>query len=292
MTDTSVIPTPATPDVCSISVLIDGDRDLRRVPRALGVGVQRAQPDPGRLACSSATARRPSRPSRQSTPIISCPARRSRSSSGTGRETRDRVQGDHRQAPRARSARTARLLSWSAATRRCRMTSGLKSRYFTDTTDGDILDELIGEYGLGRDVATTKPSLKEVVQYDSTDWDFLVCRAEANGHVVAVRDGKVTVGPPGDRRRARGDRPVRRDRARARRRDRRPLAGQGRQRHGLERHRPGARHGRCVRAVGDRQRQPLGGGPLRRDRRRPAPAPPRRQAQRAGAAGLGRRPAA
>ena len=45
-------------------------------------------------------------------------------------------------------------------------------------------------------MATTKPSLKEVVQYDSTDWDFLVCRAEANGHVVAVRDGKVTVGPP------------------------------------------------------------------------------------------------
>ena len=77
-----------------------------------------------------------------------------------------------------------------------RMTSGLKSRYYTDTTDGDILDELLGEYGLDREVATTKPSLKEVVQYDSTDWDFVVCRAEANGHVVAVRDGKVTVGPP------------------------------------------------------------------------------------------------
>jgi Rhs element Vgr protein len=45
-------------------------------------------------------------------------------------------------------------------------------------------------------VASTKPSLAEVVQYDSTDWDFVVCRAEANGHVVAVRDGKVTVGPP------------------------------------------------------------------------------------------------
>ena len=76
------------------------------------------------------------------------------------------------------------------------MTSGLKSRYYTDTTDGDILDDLVGRYQLDRDVAATKPSLKEVVQYHATDWDFLVCRAEANGHVVAVRDGKVVVGPP------------------------------------------------------------------------------------------------
>src|SRR4029453_10505368 len=27
-----------------------------------------------------------------------------------------------------------------------RMTSGLKSRYYTETTDGDLLDELLGEY--------------------------------------------------------------------------------------------------------------------------------------------------
>jgi uncharacterized protein involved in type VI secretion and phage assembly len=38
--------------------------------------------------------------------------------------------------------------------------------------------------------------LKEVIQYDATDWDFLVCRTEANGQVVAVRDGKVTVASP------------------------------------------------------------------------------------------------
>ena len=98
--------------------------------------------------------------------------------------------------------------------------------------------------------------------------------------------------PAGDRRRAGRHRPVRGDRARARRRDRRPLAGQGRHRQGLERHRPGARLGRCLRAVGDRQRQPVGVGPVRRDRRRPAPAPPRRQARRARAAGVGRRAAA
>lgn len=97
---------------------------------------------------------------------------------------------------RIRVRRNATLLSLECRDKAVRMTSGLNSRYYTDTTDGDILDDLVGRYQLDRDVATTKPSLKEVVQYHATDWDFLVCRAEANGHVVAVRDGKVVVGPP------------------------------------------------------------------------------------------------
>ena len=143
---------------------------------------------------------------------------------------------------RVRVRKNGTLLSLECRDKAVRMTSGLKSRYFTDTTDGDILDELHRRSTASTATSTTtKPSLKEVVQYDSTDWDFLVCRAEANGHVVAVRDGKVTVGPP-----ATDAEPVvtaqfGATRARARRRDRRPLAGQGRQGDGLERHRPGAR---------------------------------------------------
>jgi Rhs element Vgr protein len=106
-------------------------------------------------------------------------------------------------ANRIRVRRAGSLLAVECRDKAVRMTSGRHSRYFTDTTDGQLLDELIGGYGLARDVASTTPQLHEVVQFDSTDWDFLVCRAEANGHVVAVRDGKVTVGPP-----ATGGRPV------------------------------------------------------------------------------------
>ena len=47
------------------------------------------------------------------------------------------------------------------------------------------------------------PDLKEVVQYETTDWDFLLCRAEANGQVVMVEDGKVKIAQP-----ATGDEPV------------------------------------------------------------------------------------
>jgi Rhs element Vgr protein len=37
---------------------------------------------------------------------------------------------------------------------------------------------------------------KELVQYGAADWDFLICRAEANGMMVFVKDGAVSVKKP------------------------------------------------------------------------------------------------
>jgi len=58
------------------------------------------------------------------------------------------------------------------------------------------MEELIDAHSLTKDVEATIPSLKEIVQYQSTDWDFLLCRAEANGQVVLIDDKKVTVARP------------------------------------------------------------------------------------------------
>jgi Rhs element Vgr protein len=77
-----------------------------------------------------------------------------------------------------------------------RMTTGLNSRYYIDKKDSDIMEELLGIHSLQKEVEATKPDLREVVQYESSDWDFLVCRAEANGCVVQVQDDKVVIGPP------------------------------------------------------------------------------------------------
>jgi Rhs element Vgr protein len=77
-----------------------------------------------------------------------------------------------------------------------KMTSGVKSKYFIDMKDSDIMEQLIRPYGLQKDIETTLPRLKEVVQYDSTDWDFMLCRAEANGQVVMVEDGKIKIAKP------------------------------------------------------------------------------------------------
>jgi Rhs element Vgr protein len=69
--------------------------------------------------------------------------------------------------------------------------------------DSDLMEEIISSYELEKDVQATTPELTEVTQYNATDWDFLLCRAEANGQVVMVSDGKVTVTQP-----ATGDEPV------------------------------------------------------------------------------------
>lgn len=77
------------------------------------------------------------------------------------------------------------------------MTVGRKNANFIDKKDSDIISAILGKYSnLTSDVAATTHQYKEVVQYYSTDWDFLVSRAEINGRVVHVSAGKVTVKDP------------------------------------------------------------------------------------------------
>lgn len=194
MTDARVIPTPATPGVCPISLLIDGtevsgefnvlsasvSNELNRVPSA---SVQLLDGEASKHALAASDTDR------------FVPGKEIEIKLRYRGETETVFKGiivKHRVRVRSNGTQMS-LACWDKAVR---MTSGLKSRYYTDTTDGDILDDLLGQYQLDRDVAATKPSLKEVVQYNATDWDFLVCRAEANGHVVSVRDGRVAIGPP------------------------------------------------------------------------------------------------
>lgn len=77
-----------------------------------------------------------------------------------------------------------------------KMTIGRKNKYFKDLADSDIIDEILDQYGLDKDVESTSATHAEMVQYYCTDWDFIVSRAEANGMLVLVNDGTITVQPP------------------------------------------------------------------------------------------------
>lgn len=78
-----------------------------------------------------------------------------------------------------------------------KLTVGRKNANFVDSKDSDIIAKLIsGSSGLSADVTASNTQHKESVQYYATDWDFLLARAEANGFLVIVEDGKLTVGPP------------------------------------------------------------------------------------------------
>ena len=77
-----------------------------------------------------------------------------------------------------------------------KMTKTRMNAYYTNTTDSNVISTLIGNAGLSADVASTSPQLKEVIQYYATDWDFMLARADANGMIVFVNNGTVSVKQP------------------------------------------------------------------------------------------------
>lgn len=77
-----------------------------------------------------------------------------------------------------------------------RLTVGRKNAYFFDQTDADIISSVVSGAGLTGDVESTTPSHKQQVQYRSTDWDFVLARARANGKLVFTNGDAVAVKKP------------------------------------------------------------------------------------------------
>lgn len=65
-----------------------------------------------------------------------------------------------------------------------------------DKTDSDIIEAVLNAAGVGADVEATTLSHKQVLQYQSTDWDFILARARANGQLVWCEGDKVVVRKP------------------------------------------------------------------------------------------------
>jgi len=77
-----------------------------------------------------------------------------------------------------------------------KMTIGRKNNYYYESTDSEIIEEIVGTYGLSAEVESTEYGHKELVQYQSSDWDFVMTRAQANGKVCIVENGEMTVVAP------------------------------------------------------------------------------------------------
>lgn len=77
-----------------------------------------------------------------------------------------------------------------------KLTIGRKSKYFYDVKDSDAFEDILGTYGLQKDVESTNYSHKELVQYNTSDWDFIVSRAQANGKLCFVENGKISIKKP------------------------------------------------------------------------------------------------
>ncbi|HSF53861.1 MAG TPA: type VI secretion system tip protein VgrG, partial [Algoriphagus sp.] len=78
-----------------------------------------------------------------------------------------------------------------------KMTVGRKNKYFFESKDSEVIEEVIGSYsGLSAEVEATTATHPEMVQYYVSDWDFILTRAEVNGKITLIEDGKVKILKP------------------------------------------------------------------------------------------------
>lgn len=77
-----------------------------------------------------------------------------------------------------------------------KMTTTCNSRYFKDVKDSDIMEELIDHYGMDKQVAATSLQHQQMVQYNCTDWDFMLSRCDASGLLCITNNNKITIDKP------------------------------------------------------------------------------------------------
>ena len=77
-----------------------------------------------------------------------------------------------------------------------KLTIGTKNKYFVDKTDSDVIEEIVGTYSLDADIEASDVTHKALVQFNCTDWDFILSRAEVNGKVCINNDGAIQIKAP------------------------------------------------------------------------------------------------
>jgi Rhs element Vgr protein len=67
-----------------------------------------------------------------------------------------------------------------------KMTKGRFNAIFQNEKDSDAISSIVGKYGLQVSVDATVPELPVLMQYNCSDWDFLLIRAEMNNMSVVT----------------------------------------------------------------------------------------------------------
>ena len=77
-----------------------------------------------------------------------------------------------------------------------KLTVGRKSAYYYDSKDSDIADQLLANKGISSNLEATSDTHAELVQYQITDWDFIVTRAQVNGQLCFLEKNEVKIAKP------------------------------------------------------------------------------------------------
>jgi Rhs element Vgr protein len=77
------------------------------------------------------------------------------------------------------------------------MTLARKNYIFEKKKDSEAINEIVGKYApLSASVDATKTKYNELVQYYTSDWDFILSRADANGLVIITEGKDISIKKP------------------------------------------------------------------------------------------------
>lgn len=89
------------------------------------------------------------------------------------------------------------ILMVDCADHAVKLTTVPKSRYFYDSAESEVFETIISGYsGLAADIEPMEFVQKELLQFQATDWDFLMSRAEVNGMFCVADGGTITIEKP------------------------------------------------------------------------------------------------
>lgn len=75
-----------------------------------------------------------------------------------------------------------------------KLTQPRKRALFRKQADHEIIGKIVADAGLKKGkIEATQPKHDEIVQYDATDWDFILARADIQGLVVVADDGRISL---------------------------------------------------------------------------------------------------
>lgn len=189
-----IIPTPASPSVCTFTILSEGNavsgeyqilsivvhNEVNRIPTATLL-IRDGNAGSQEFACSDTD--------------LFIPGKKIEIKAGY-QATEDTIFKGVVVSHSLKVRQQASILTVVCKDEAFKMTIGQNSRYFRDQTDSDVLDDIIGQNGLQSDVEATTLQQPEMVQFECSDWDFVLTRAEVLGKICTTDDGKITIKAP------------------------------------------------------------------------------------------------
>jgi Rhs element Vgr protein len=88
----------------------------------------------------------------------------------------------------------ATLLTVECKDEAVKMTLDKSSKHFVDLSASDIAETLFGKYGIsGLDITSSSIRHKQLVQFNSSDWDFMISKLDAVGLMCILNNGEVKI---------------------------------------------------------------------------------------------------